>query len=232
MNKSYEIFDLSESLKTKSYPYYFCLLTIPRNRQDALALLWGIAAEVRFIPLSITNPLAGFMRLTSWRERLLSWKMGGYIDWLNTYEVYFDETISLKTHWLQYIESEPLLLYHSLLLLKPDASPPLIEASKTLGQILGLIYLLQSAHKFNFATDQSLKKELATGVNTRLAVLKDLASIPKECRSLFSLIGYCEIWYDKYIKTYNPITLTEPTIQWAILKQRIKFWGQSRSLKM
>lgn len=232
MNRSYEIFDLSESLKAKSYPYYFCLLMVPRKQQDALALLWGIAAELRFIPLSITNPLAGFMRLTAWRERLISWGMENLIDWLNTYEVYFDETISLKTHWPHYIESEAILLHRSLLLLKPDASPPFIEASKILGQILGLIYLLQSDHKFGFATDQTLKEELVTEVKSLLTTVKGLDSIPKECRSLFSLIGYCEAWLKKYSEVYHPITLTEPAIQWAILKQRVKFWAGSKSLKM
>lgn len=232
MNQSYEIFDLSETLKVKSYPYYFCLLTTPRKPQDALALLWGIASELRFIPLSISNPLTGFMRLTAWRERLTTWKMQNLIDWLNTYEIYFDEAISIKTHWPQYIESEAILLHHSLLLLKPDASQNLIEASKTLGQILGLIYLLQSDHKFDFRMDKLLQEELVAAVKDRLAKVNGLDSIPRDCRCLFSLIGYCEAWLAKYIETYSPITLTEPMIQWAILKQRLKFWRQSKSLKM
>lgn len=232
MTKPYEIFDLTESIKTKSYPYYFCLLTTPRNKQDALALLWGIAAEIRFIPLSVTNPLAGFIRLTAWREHLSSWGMDNLIDWLNTYEIYFDETINLKTHWHQYIESESILLHQSLLLLNPDASPHLKEASKTLGQTLGLIYLMQGEYKFGFANDHAFKKELAISVNSRLETLKNLTNVPRESRSLFALIGYCNNWFRKYAETCHPVTLTEPTIQWAILQQRIKFWWGDKTLNI
>lgn len=232
MNSPYEIFDLSESLKTKSYPYYFCLLTTPRHKQDALALLWGIASELRFVPLSVTNPLAGFMRLAAWRERLPTWGMENLIDWLNTYEVYFDETISIKTHWPQYIEGESLLVSHSLHFLLPGAWPLLIDAARVLGEILGLIYLLQSDHKFGFASDQPFKEELATAVKSRLITLKKLNDIPKECHSLFSLLGYAQVWYNKYTKTYTPVTLTEPTIQWSILKHRLKLWWDTKSLKI
>lgn len=232
MNTPYEIFDLSESLKTKSYPYYFCLLTAPRNKQDALALLWGIAAEVRFIPLKVTNSLAGFMRLTTWREHLSLWGMENMIDWLNTYEIYFDEAINLKTHWQHYIEGEALLMHHSLQLLTPHTSPPLAEASKHLGQALGLIYLLQSDHKFGFADDLAFKKELTLSISTHLKALKSLPNIPSECRCLFALIGYCDAWLKRYSQTYQPVTLTEPTIQWAILKQKMKFWWQTKSLSI
>ena len=220
--------DLLESIKDKSYPYYFCLLTLPRHQQVALTPLWGIAAEIRFIPLSVINPLAGFLRLTAWRDSLSSAQMTHLIEWLNTYEVYFDERVDLKVQWLSYIQGESILLHQSLLLLAPEASPALEEASKALGEVLGLIYLMQSEHRFRFRNDSPFKKELILSIKSRLEKLKQLKNIPREAHGLFALLGYCKDWLQEYSKTFHPVTLGEPVIQKGILKQRIKFWGEAK----
>ena len=222
MNKYYETYDLEESLKSKSYPYYFCFLTLPRQFQDTLALFWGIAAEIRFIPLNVTNPLMGFMRLTSWRDRLVVWEMEDKIDWLNTYEVFFDETINIQTNWPTYIQGETLLIQHSLSILEKNSSPSLINAATLLGEVLGLIYLLQSDRKFDFEDDLFFKKSLVHQIETRLTQLTLETKIPKNCHSLFSLMGYCFAWLNRYRRSHHPVTVTEFVIQWAILKQRIR----------
>lgn len=226
MNKFYETYDLEESLRSKSYPYYFCFLTLPRQFQDTLALFWGIAAEIRFIPLNVTNPLAGFMRLTSWRDRLITWEMEDKVDWLNTYEVFFDETITIQTSWPEYIQGETLLIQHSLCILEKNPNPSLMNAATLLGEILGLIYLLQSDRKFDFEADLPLKKSLVHHIETRLAQLALETNIPTNCHSLFSLTGYCLSWLNRYRRSYHPVTLTEFVIQWSLLKQRVRlFWN-------
>lgn len=226
MNKYYETYDLEESLKSKSYPYYFCLLTLPRQFQDALALLWGIAAEIRTIPLNVTNPLMGFMRLTSWRDRLIIWEMEDKINWLNTYEVFFDETINIQEKWPAYIQGETLLIQDSLHIFEKNPSLSLMNAAALLGEVLGLIYLLQSDRKFDFDDDLFFKKNLVHHVETRLTQLMLETKIPKNCHSLFSLTGYCNAWLKRYRRSYHPVTVSEFIIQWAILKQRASlFWN-------
>ncbi|WP_032113036.1 hypothetical protein [Candidatus Paracaedibacter symbiosus] len=220
-NRFYENYDISESLREKSYPHYFCLLTTPRKFQDALAFIWGIAAEIRFIPLTVTNTLAGFMRLTAWRDRLQTWQQDELIDWLNSYEVFFDESLIIKKQWPEYIKGEMLLMRHSLLLLQKEPSPEIIEAAEALGKTIGLIYLLQSDRKFGFEADAPFKSRLTKVIEDHLATLNRLRKIPKECRSLFALSGYCHMWLKQYKKAYHPVTLTPLKISLAILKQKL-----------
>lgn len=222
MDKIYKSYNLEESLRSKSYPYYFCLLTLPRSKREALSLLWGIAAEIRFIPLSVTNPLAGFMRLTSWRDRLLTAGLDEMIEWLNCYEVFFDDTITLQHGWPNYIYPEALLFQQSLFILQKDPNIELVKAATLLGNVLGLIYLLQSEQKFGFATDNDFKHQLAEEIKNHLLQFNSIYPLPKSCRGLFSLSGYCTVWLQHYCIQYQPVTLTEPVIQWSILKQRAK----------
>lgn len=219
--KIYKSFNLDESLKAKSYPYYFCLLILPKHSRASVALLWGLAAEIRFIPLSVTNPLAGFMRLTSWRDWLLAQSMTQAIDWLNTYEVFFDETTTIQENWPTYIKGEALLLSQSLFMVQKDPTSAMVEAATLLGEVMGLIYLLQSERKFGLAADMLFKKNMVKQIEDRLFYLKSIYPVPKNCRGLFSLIGYCKAWLRRYCVTYQPVTLTEPVIQWAVLKQRM-----------
>lgn len=229
--KFYGNYDIVETLRDKSYPHYFCLLTAPRKTQDDLAFIWGIAAEIRFIPIVVTDPLAGLMRLTAWRDRLLAWQRDDLIDWLNSYEVFFDNSLDIRQYWLEYTKGETLLMQHCLLLLQKEPPAEVREAARKLGQTMGLIYILQSNHNLGFTVDPHLKNEMLTTIEANLASLCQIKKIPKAYYSLFALIGYCQIWLKHYKKASQPVTITELRISLAILKQKFKFFWYKNVLK-
>lgn len=220
-------FDYRESLREKNYPAYFSLLLMPKKTQQKLEVLWGLATEIRGVPLLVTNPLMGFMRLSMWREQLPDLNLVEAEDWLNSYEVFFDEQIDLHNSWQKLIVPEALLMQQSLRLLDFNASEEMLNHAYKLGLCLGIIYLLQNDYKFGIAAKNNLKEQMYQQLKTYLDRLKVLNVKVTSQHPLFYLMGYCQTWVEKYKHNFQPVTLTEGRIQWAILKQKFKIWQKA-----
>lgn len=214
--------DLINHLKTKSYPFYFCFLLAPKTIKNQLAFLWGTAAQIRFIPLQVTHPLIGLMRLTQWREAFLSKGLQAEIEWLNTYEIFFEDNLPSFENWESYLQGEVLLLQQSFNLVGSSSNEKTRAAVKQLGEMMGIIYLLQNEQKFQIDSRETFKKFLKTEFKLRLQTLKNSSTPPFKGRFLFSLIGYCHAWWKRYHFINHPLTLTEPSIQGTLLQQYLK----------
>ncbi len=58
------------------------------------------------------------------------------IDWLNTYEIFFDEAFLTLHNWQKYIQGETQLVQQSVKLLQPSGDEKLMEAATQLGEMM------------------------------------------------------------------------------------------------
>lgn len=216
-----------DGLRERNYPAFFCLMLASAPIGKKLETLWGLATEVRAIPLLVSNPLMGFMRLAAWRDQLQLMGLSVVEPWLNSYEMFFDDRFTVKESWQSLISSEALLMRYSVILLDRDASEDILKHAYNLGLSLGIIYLLQNDYKFGFLADQNLKQEMCKLLKDILLELNSLKLTSKSCKCVFYLLGYCELWFRNYQQQHHPITLSEGRIQWAVLKQKYKIWQKS-----
>lgn len=207
---------LLENLKTLSYSHYFCLRLLKRHEREHLTQLWHDTASIRCIPLTVHQPLAGFIRLTWWRDnshRNNQQLNSDFHAFLNAFEFWFeDQDFEKLLHFTTHSER----YFFSLSLQAMDLAADAAYAA-AMGQCFGIKFALQAADHLRFDLTPEHIACLLQEFDS--AYQKVNAIEPKQRPPFHCLKGALKLWRKAY--QGQPLAFSVSAIQWSLFKTKL-----------